>query len=98
MPTVYRIKHIPTGMYFCPSREVKVKLTDDSPYHEKSGRYIKSNLSKTGKSYLKKPTIKQIGGHYYTHLITSTKQLSNGIGNYAMLPVLPEEWMIEEIS
>jgi hypothetical protein len=98
MPVVYRIKHIPTGMYFCPSREVKVKLDGDSSYYEKSGRHIKSNLSKTGKSYLKKPTIKQIGSHYYTHLITGVRQLSNGMGNYAMLPVLPNEWVIEEIE
>lgn len=97
MNAFYRIKHLPTGMYFCPSREVKIKLVDDYPYYEKSGRYIKSNLSTTGKAYVKKPTLKQIGSHYYTHLIHSTKQL-NGIGNCCMLPVIEVEWVIEEIT
>ena len=54
--------------------------------------------SKTGKTYIKRPTLKNVGTHYYTHLITSVRQLSNGLGNYAMLPVLQDEWMIEEIG
>ena len=97
MPTIYRIKHIPTGMYFCPSREVKVKLADGSTYQQ-NGFYVKSNLSKTGKTYIKRPTLKNVGTHYYTHLITSVRQLSNGLGNYSMLPVLQDEWTIEEIE
>jgi len=96
MPTVYRIKHLPTGMYFCPSREVKIKLTDGSPYHQ-GGFYVKSNLSKTGKTYLKRPSIKNVGSCYYSHLITSIRELSNGLSNYAMLPVVEGEWIIEEI-
>lgn len=98
MPTVYRIKHIPTGMYFCPSREIKVKLVDDHGYHAQAGRYIKSNLSKEGKTYLRRPTLKQIGSHYYTHLITSVQQLNQGVGNYCLLPTLENEWTIEEIG
>lgn len=98
MPAVYRIQHVPTGMYFCPSREIKVKLADDHGYYATAGRYIKSNLSKQGKTYLRRPTLKQIGSHYYTHLITSRAQLNNGLANYCMLPVLEHEWVIEEIA
>lgn len=98
MPTVYRIKHLPSGMYFCPSRNVKVRLGDEYPYYAEHGRRIKSNLSKDGKIYARKPNIKQIGTHYYTHLITSTKQLMQGACNYCMLPVLEQEWIIEEIA
>ena len=97
MPTVYRMRHVPTGLYFCPSREVKVRLSDGSIYQQ-NGVYIKSNLSKTGKTYIKRPSLKNVGTHYYTHLIISARQLSNGLGNYAMLPVLQDEWMIEEIN
>lgn len=98
MPVVYRIKHLPTGMYFCPSREIKVKLNDDFGYYEKAGRYIKSNLSPTGKTYLKQPTLKQIGSNYYTHLISSVKQLNNGLGKYCILPVVESEWQIETVE
>ena len=97
MPTVYRMRHVPTGLYFCPSREVKVKLSDGSIYQQ-NGVYIKSNLSKTGKTYLKRPSIKQIGSHFYTHLITSVKQLNQGVGNYCLLPVLESEWVVEEVA
>lgn len=44
----YRIKYLPDGLYYCPSRLVK------SPHHNFK---IKSNLSKTGKIYTKKPCL-----------------------------------------
>lgn len=100
MPTVYRIKHIPTGLYFCPSRKIKVKLSDVPSWSISSGAhvYVKSNLSKTGKSYLRKPSVKSmVGTRYYTHLITSYSQL----GTYnkgLLLPVLDHEWMVEEVE
>jgi hypothetical protein len=97
MSVVYRIKHLPTGMYFCPSREVKIKLADGSPYQQ-GGFYVKSNLSKTGKTYIRCPSVKNVGSHYYAHLITSVGELSNGLGNYAMLPVVEGEWIIEEVA
>lgn len=89
--TVYRIQHVPTGLFYCPSREIKVVLEDDISNY----RYIKSNLSKTGKTYLKKPTVKYLGDLYYTHLITSAKEL--GRYNTATRPVLESEWEIVEI-
>lgn len=100
MPAVYRIKHIPTGMYFCPSRTIKVRLPDDSTIYQKIGRRIKSNLSKDGKTYTRRPSLKQIGSNYYTHDgISSVKDLDHGIvGEYRMLPVIENEWTIEEIN
>jgi hypothetical protein len=60
--------------------------------------YVKSNLSKTGKAYIKKPTLKYVGDFYYTHLINSVQQL-NGCGVSAcMLPVLVSEWQIEQVN
>jgi hypothetical protein len=96
MTTLYRIKHTPSGMYFCPSREVKIKLADGSIYQQ-NGFYVKSNLSKNGKIYVRWPRLGQIGSSYYTHLITSVKQLNQGIGNYTLNPVLESEWQIEQI-
>jgi hypothetical protein len=55
----YRIKHLPTGLYFCPSRHIKV-----------GDGYVKSNLSRTGKAYLKKPTLRFLGDTVYNHLGT----------------------------
>lgn len=48
----YRLQHIPTRLYFCLSKKFK----------DKSVRfgYLTTNLSKTGKLYESKPTIKQM--------------------------------------
>ena len=97
MPAVYRIRHLPTGMYFCPSREVRVKLPDLPSYYGSGSVAIKSNLSSTGKTYLKRPSIKQIGQYYYTHLVQSFKEIDSS-GPYRMLPVEPQEWVVEEVS
>lgn len=96
MPAVYRILHKPTGMYFCPSREIQVKLSDIPSYYGGDGLYVKSNLSKTGKTYLKRPSIKQIGKSYYTHLFSSAKDMAPGC-HYRVLPVVADEWAVEEI-
>jgi hypothetical protein len=67
--------------------------------YEQIPRYIKSNLSKDGKVYTKKPNLKQIGTHYYTHhLVTSANDLDHGmVGEYKMLEVIPNKWFIEEV-
>jgi hypothetical protein len=84
-------------MYFCPSREIKIKLADGSPYQQ-GGFYIKSNLSAKGKSYLRKPSLGYLGDGYYTHLITSVAELDSRSSNHALRPVLADEWTIEEIT
>lgn len=52
----YRIKHLPSGQYYCPTRWVAVKGMG----------YQKSNLSPVGKVYPKKPTLKWLGNKVYT--------------------------------
>ena len=49
--TLYRIKHIPTGLFYAPV----------------TGRFTKykTNLKKTGKVYHKKPTLKHISHGYW---------------------------------
>jgi len=44
---VYRLKDPKTGLYYCPSRDIKAILPDGRE------RYVKSNLSKKGKIYYK---------------------------------------------
>jgi hypothetical protein len=95
MTKVYRILHKPTGLYFCPSREVKVKLSDEIV--SGSDRYIKSNLSKKGKAYIKRPSLAYVGSGYYTHLITSVLELKYGQGS-CVKPFLEDEWAIVEVE
>lgn len=84
-------------MYFCPSREVKIKLPDLPSYYGGAGLSVKSNLSKTGKTYLKRPSIKQIGQNYYTHLFSSASDMDPGT-HYCLRVVVPEEWVVEEVA
>ena len=97
MPQVWRIRHIPSGLYYCPSRSIKVRLEGDSSVFP-TGRYIKSNLSATGKTYLKKPNLRFLGDCYYTHLISSVNELNQGVGNYCLRPVIEAEWSIELVE
>jgi len=43
--TIYKVKDIITGLYYTPSRHVKAS----------NGKYVKSNLSKSGKIYTQDP-------------------------------------------
>lgn len=43
----FRLKDPVTGLYYCPSREIKIKTPDGK------SKYVKSNLSKKGKVYFK---------------------------------------------
>lgn len=97
MADVYRILHVPTGMYFCPSRDIRVKLADLPSYYGSGTIAVKSNLSKTGKTYLKRPTIKQIGKSYYTHLFNSARDMAPGT-HYCVRAVLADEWVVEEVA
>lgn len=94
-PKLYRLKHVPTGMYFCPSREIKVKIPDGNDY-QKSGVYVKSNLSVKGKIYQSRPTLMWVKPCYYTHLITSVQQLNSHGG--CMIPYAEGHWIVEEVN
>lgn len=89
----YRILHKPTGLFYCPSREIKVRIDDQ--HGRLTERYVKSNLSKTGKAYARKPSLKQIGSTIYTHLVTREDQLKNR--KYCVIPVAEDQWEIQEI-
>jgi hypothetical protein len=89
----YRILHKPTGLFYCPSRELKVTLEDHRG--QKTMRFVASNLSKTGKVYLQRPTLKHIGSSIYTHLITHESQL--GGRSTCTIPVAEEHWEIVEV-
>jgi hypothetical protein len=58
----FKLKDPKTGLYYCPSREIKVNVI--SSRGEKVSRYVKSNLSKRGKVYsTSQPLEKQIYDH-----------------------------------
>ena len=65
---VFKVKHVPTGLYLSPTKSLK----DNS-----SGRYRKTNLSKTGKIYHDRPTKKAVVSWYgkYLRLHTSDRSL-----------------------
>lgn len=92
MTNTYRIKHLPTGLYFTPSRHIKV-----------GDGYVKSNLSRTGKLYLRKPTLRFLDGTFYNHLGTPRKILRQAeLGRPPLFhdeafltPVDLTEWEIE---
>ncbi len=92
MIKAWRIKHIPTGLYYTPCRKIKCEY----------GNYIKSNLSKTGKAYIgRRPTLKQIGYFIRTHLNPNTKTHNydnKELGKTTNMKVRADEWEIEEIS
>ena len=92
---IYRLKHLPTGLYFCPSREVKVKISDGDQ-RQQAGVYVKSNLSGGGKTYLREPSLTYIGGRYYSHLITSVAQIN--LHGSCLLGYIEGEWIIEELD
>jgi len=83
---VYRIRHIPSGLYYCPARHVKV------PNQEYG--WIKSNLSKTGKLYPRKPSLKHIGRLYYNHLLATGEKGEKS----PTAPFREEEWEIVEVA
>jgi len=70
----YRIRHIPTGLFFAPSRLVKAP----------DGEYEKSNFSKKGKAYMRRPSLNYLGEKVYVW--------------GQLVPVILTDWSIEEIS
>lgn len=83
----FRIKHLPSGLYFIPSREIKIKLGSDT-------HLVKSNLSIKGKIYLN-PSVKFIGDGIYTHLVSSVKELDKNGNKFISSSI--NDWIIEEI-
>lgn len=57
MKKLYRIKHKPTGLYFCPTKEV----------YDDNGNQYKSNLDEIGKTYTRKLIPVSIFPGYFVH-------------------------------
>lgn len=88
----YRMKHIPTGLYYCRSRKVRYKL-GKNPACER----VKSNLSKEGKIYTKKPTFAWIGGNFYSHLHEISDDQYGRVHKNPLVKFVESEWEIEEV-
>lgn len=99
---VYRMKHVPTGLYFRPAGYIRCKVKNEY------AQYYKTNLSKKGKVYPKMPTFAWIGRAYYNHLYASqidqerykTKDPSfwDKLSLEKTFPYVPSEWIIEEVA
>lgn len=91
----YRLKHLPTGLYYTPSRDVAVRSKDGITRWR-----IKSNLSKTGKLYL---TEAQAGaakncGTFYDHTrCTWEGRAGREVAQTAFRPMFADEWKVEEV-
>ena len=87
---VYRIKHKPTGMYYAPTRRTT-----------RNGAYLKTNLSKVGKLYTKRPVPERFFGHGYSNpnnavLIVSKEGLTHYDYNAGWTKFDPKEWKVEK--
>jgi len=98
--TVYQIQHIPSGLYYCPVRDKKVMMQMADGTTE--AKYLRSNLSKMGKLYQKRPSMSWLGTIYYSHLVTRQSELNSPhFSSYpkdCTRPVIESEWKIVEIS
>lgn len=88
----YKLRHIPTGLYFIPSRQVSVRLKDKNG--EVHHHWVKSNLSKKGKVYAQRPTLKWLGNIFYNHIGEWESEFS-GLPFAKKNVVKHEEWDIE---
>lgn len=97
---VYRIKHLPTGLYYRPASQAKITFPGDT--YECGGKtyprpyYVKTNLSKKGKVYSPKPSLKWIGDRIYSHMVPCKSALTRY--NEYMIPAPESDWLIEEVS
>lgn len=98
----YRMKHVPTGLYYRPVGFVKCKVKGEL------SRYYKTNLSKKGKVYPNVPTFAWIGRNYYNHLYASeidqkryvdrNPDFYSKLSEEKLFPYVPSEWIIEEVA
>ena len=101
--SLYRVRHIPSGLFYRACREAAIKFGGDS-------RYVKSNLTKQPKIYHVKPSIGMLSGTFYNHLVTQQLldqwAIKNPDGNFynspcrrdALHPFLSSEWMVETLD
>lgn len=93
---MYRLKHVPTGLYFVP---VRFKVIKDSRGYSHS---VKSNFSEKGKIYNQKPCFEWLKHGLYSHF--HVKWNWSHTYNYEipernnLIPYNVDEWVIEEIN
>lgn len=66
-PQPHRIKHLPTGLFYRPSSEATIKGIRPADGQRRQ-THTKTNLSKTGKVYNHRPTLKHVAGRIYNHV------------------------------
>lgn len=94
----WRLKHIPSGMYYCPSRSVlSTSVVDKEGKPSKLRYWVKSNLSKKGKAYLSKPTLKWLQHGFYDPrvCIVAHRYMTN---RHNVAPLVESDWLLEEIT
>lgn len=105
----YRIKHKPSGLYFCPSRRLMGKFTYPTDEKDLFGQiidkfkpnqsYIKSNLSSKGKIYTSRPSLRYLGKIVNTHVNPKgIEVVKESWSNSYRFKVIPEDWEIEECT
>mgnify|MGYP000887866550 CR=1 FL=1 len=88
---LYKLKHKPTGLFYCPSRPMKVQVNG-------STHYVKTNLSAKGRVYQVKSSLSWCSP-YYDHLDVAREieagRLSGYIrGSQRPLPCNEDDWEI----
>jgi hypothetical protein len=95
----YRLKHIPTGLYYRPSSERDIQVGGKR-------QRVKSNLSKNGKIYPQKPSLKWIKYGFYNHVQLESDKLIDFLADgkvsfeyrekHKLYPYVETDWEIEE--
>ena len=96
MFTVWRIKHIPTGFYFMPSRSVRPQFADGVPMNQRHTMTVKSNLGKSGKTYLRRPSLRYVGNSFYSHFIEPGDRVT--VHRDKVVPFSEADWTVEAVG
>jgi len=84
----YRLKHIPSGLYFCPSRTIQMMINGKK-------YYPKSNLGKKGKVYTNKPSLQWVEHGFYNHLNFTPEEWYHS--GSKLSSYVNTDWRIEEV-
>jgi len=100
MPTIFRLRHKQTGLYYCTSRAASIPvLKDGVPTGRKA--YVRTNLSRTGKIYvgnqrngfLKRTAV------IYSHVDgPEGRESYTYYGPHKLLRVAPEDWEMDVLG
>ncbi|KKL83507.1 hypothetical protein LCGC14_1974040 [marine sediment metagenome] len=97
MKKIWRIKHVPTGFYYCPVRRINSKCKNQCGIGHT--QLVRSNLSKTGKIYARRPSLKKLHLGHCSHLTNYPVDSSGVFSHIATIAVIPfsnTDWTIEE--